>query len=121
MTKLEYVGDLKFSPAEPAPVTPTSSLDDWYVDAREQFALSRAVVPFLNGTDDDVERMVRDADDPEQKLDELVTLIERCQRWEGRYKAGTDVMRAVVCRLLVVCERCVGKEVMESSYGDYDA
>jgi hypothetical protein len=88
-------------------------MEGWYRRARKQFALTRAIVPYFNGSDEDIERMVREADDPDQKIEEFMTLIETCQDWEGHYKAGAEVMASVAARLIVICERHFGKEATE--------
>ena len=115
-TKIEYVGDLKFGPAEGEPVEARSTIEDWYEAAREEFILSRLILPILNGTDEDVERMVRRSVDGE--CDEFLTLAERCKFWKEQYEAGAEVMSAVEARLLIVCERVIGKEEIEKCYAE---
>ena len=116
MTKIEYVGDLKFGPAEGRPVEARSTIEDWYKGAREEFVLSRLILPILNGTDEDVERMVRKMDDRE--CDDVITLAERCEFWKERHEAGAEVMGAASARLMIVCERIIGKEEIEKCYAE---
>ena len=117
-TAPEYVGGVKFGPVEGEPVEAQSTIEDWYRFAREEFILTRVMLPYLNGSDDDIERMVREADDPDEKCEEFLTLIETCQHWEGRYRAGAEVMSAVAHRLIVICERQMGKELVEKLYAE---
>ncbi len=115
MTKLEYIGDLKFGRATGTPSTP-ASIEQWNQNAREQFELIRAIRPILQGTDEEVEQMLREADDPAEKYEQFEDLIELCAEWEDRYKAGAEIMGAAHTRLLIVCERYQGRDKMEKLY-----
>ncbi len=115
MTKLEYIGDLKFGRAAGTPGTP-ATIEQWNQNAREQFELIRAIRPILQGTDEEVERMLCEAHDPAEKFEQFLDLIELCKEWEDRYKAGVEIMGAAVARLLIVCERYEGRDEMEKVY-----
>ena len=59
----------------------------------------------MNASDDELERMICEADD----LEPFMALCERCVAMDKRYKAGSEVMATAWARLIVVIERVCGE------------
>ena len=79
-------------------MAPESTYDDWLATVQEQYSLSREMVPILNASDTELEKMIRDGGD----LEPFMALAERCVARDQRYKAGVDVMSAARARGLPV-------------------
>ncbi len=107
---LEPVGDLKFDPPAGGPIVPESNWEDWLDWAMVEYELSRRAAQVLNLADQELEALVRDGDD----IDSWVDLIETAVQSKKRHEAGREVMGAVVCRLLIVMERILGKEIWDA-------
>ena len=108
----EYVGGMKFGPAEGKPVKPQTSLEEWLVNAQAEWVLTRFAAWILNATDAEMEDWTRRADDPEKFLNWLLDLCEQGHRQADRYEAGAKTLRSVGARIIVICERAVGPEKM---------
>ncbi len=67
-------------------MAPESTYDDWLATVQEQYSLSREVVPILNASDTELEKMIRDGGD----LGPFMALAKRCVAMDQRYKAGVE-------------------------------
>ncbi|SRR5260221_10063692 len=105
---LEPIGHLTFGAADAMPLVTQSAIEDWYRQARIEFALSRSILPILNSTDKEIEESVTSAPDPAAALDRLMTLAELCIEFRKKHEDGVKVMEAACSRALVVCERISG-------------
>lgn len=48
---------------------------------------------------------MRSGDGVEEMLDAYLRFAEHCENWNGRYKAGIEILDAVSARILVVASR----------------
>ena len=107
MTKgpLEYLGDMKFGPAEGKPVIPTKTLDEWLNRAREEFLMKRMVTLIYNFTDEEMEEWTRGFGTPDEIAEAMVAMAEFIGVWAGAYEAGADVFNSAMSRCIVIGER----------------
>lgn len=105
----EPIGHLKFSHPEGGLCEATSTIEDWYVTARIEFALSKNILPVLNSTDEELERIIRAEDD----LERYMTLAELCRESRDRALQGVEVYGAAQARILIVLSRITGESKPE--------
>ena len=110
-TGMEYVGNVTF---EPCNVTPETTYEGWMREAEIEFLLSREAAMILSFDDKALSKhLKRYGATEEERLNHLCDMVEAFGSWQKRFEAGQDVMRSVTCRLLVIAERWLGKDVME--------
>lgn len=112
---MEYVGDQKFGLPEGGRIKPAAPLETWLENARGDFIRSRAILPVLNSTDEQLERIIRKSGPP---FDAWLNLMESCGAALDRYEAGAECLRSAVSRLIVVLERVHGREATEDAYAE---
>ena len=110
---MEYAGDVKFCRPEGGDIQPVEPLETWIENARKDFLRSRLVLPIINSTDDQLERIIREGPLP-YWYDLMEDLASAQQRWE----AGTDIYKAATGRLIIVLERIQGPEAIAAAYAE---
>ena len=100
------IGHLTFGPISDAPITPTTDLDDWLKSAKNEFILARLSLPLLNMNDRELEKIVRDANDPET----FTGMVESIISARERHEAGLEFFTAAYARLMSVLDRVYGEE-----------
>ena len=108
---LEPIGHLKFSRPEDGPCEATSTIEDWCRTARIEFHLTRNILPILNSSDEELERIIRAEDDPERYM----TLLKLCGESKDRAEQGVEVYGAAEARLFIVLERVYGESEPEQA------
>ena len=101
------IGHMTFAAPEGGPVEHKSTIEDWYLTARVEFTLMEQVLPIVNSSDDEVERIIR-ADDPERYM----ILCKACGEAQDRAKQGAEVWGAAMARMLIVLDR-IGRDDAE--------
>ena len=118
---MEYAGDVTFGPAEGEPVVGHMSHEAWMERAHAQWQLMLISVPIVNGTDADVEAMMRSMIDKEGGIDKGLEpykeMIECLESNIDMYQAGVDVFTATRARLFIVFQRIIGRDEFEAAIG----
>ena len=107
MTKapLEYLGDMKFGPAEGKPIIPTKTLDEWLDRSREEFTVKRMVTVIYNFNDEEMEEWACGFGTTAEIAEAMVELAEFIGHWAGTYEAGADVFNSAMDRCIIIGER----------------
>ena len=112
---MEYAGDVKFGVPKGGLIKPAEPLETWIENARKDFLRSRLILPIINSTDEQLERIIRGGCSPlPYWYDLLEDLVSAQQRWE----AGADIYKAATGRLIVVLERIQGPEAIAAAYAE---
>lgn len=119
-TPIEYAGDVTFEPPPGPPAEPMSH-EAWMERAHAQWQLMAVSLPIINGTDADVEAMVRRMIDREGDMDKglepYMEMIECLESNIDTYQAGVDVFTATKARLFIVFQRILGRDEIEAMNG----
>ncbi len=117
---MEYAGDVTFGPPEGGPSVEPPSHEAWMERAHAQWQLMAISLPIVNGTDADVEammrRMIDKAGDTDNGLEGYMEMVECLGSNIDTYQAGVDVFTATKARLLIVFQRIIGRDEIEAAY-----
>ena len=101
----EYVGHLKFEPAEGGPITPKTTMEDWEDSARHEYIFNLLAVFILNCNDEELERWVLEKVNAKTGVSFLTDTAEHALDLVDKKKAGVDVYNSVFSRCMVIAER----------------
>ena len=102
---LEYVGDMKFGPAEGKRVISTMTIEDWLERAKAEYVFKQMALEIYNSTDEEMEERVQDLGTPDEIIDAMAEFAEFANTWVGIYEAGINILKSTACRCIVIGER----------------
>lgn len=107
-------------PADAEPVTVTGNLEDRLAIARNEYILSRLILPILNSSDAELERKIRAFPDETDSLDLWIAFCEDCYSALERNEAGVEALGSAAARLTVLLERVGGYGRIYGEESPYD-
>ena len=102
---LEYIGHLKFVPAESGPITPETTMEDCEHSARHEYVFGQIAIFFLSCTDEELEAWDLGHVDRHTAVCFLADLAGLAQDWIAKKKAGVEAYSAMFTRCKIIGER----------------
>ena len=99
----EPIGDLKFEAVDFVGLGPTN--DEWCAKQVPWLAVERMARVFMRSSDAELEVMIRDAVDPDDAWETMMTACEQLIERKQWYEGGAEMMGAASGRIMIVLER----------------